>query len=109
MSTPEQKAKALAYYYANRERILERYRKRYAEDAEWREQRLANSKEWQAKHPEQNYWNHKLWRDNNRDKLNEIQRKWCKENREKRNEYQRKWYAKRKEQKQCSSSSCSAE
>lgn len=96
MSTPEQKAKALAYYYAHRERILERQRERYRNDEDYREYRLKQANEWYRDNPTQAYHSHREWASKNKDKIKAYLDNWYAKNKERKREYSRKYAERRK-------------
>lgn len=69
MSTPEQRARALAYYYAHREKILEKRREKYRKDEEFRDGAKKRALAWYYKNPNQAKWNREGYYRQNRDKL----------------------------------------
>jgi hypothetical protein len=75
MSTEEQKAKARAYYYANRERCLERGRA------------------WRAANPEKVKANNAAYKAENRERENARSRTWKEENRDGMNSRRRERYS----------------
>lgn len=117
MTQADKKLRALAYYYAHRDRILERQRERYRNDEDYREYRLNQAKTWHRDNPTQSYHNHKSWVEANKDKVAGYYKKWYAKNRDKKREYVRQYYVehreeilqKAKEAKKCLCSCCSAE
>ena len=83
MTQADKRLRALAYYYAHRDRILERQRERYRNDEDYREYRLKQARAWYRDNPTQSYHNQKDWRARNKDKVQAIYHKWYVKNREK--------------------------
>jgi len=72
--------------YKDPEKRREYYRKRCAENREYK-------RKWDAENPEKNREYKRKWYAENREKIREYDRKWHAENPEKKREYDRKWRA----------------
>lgn len=96
MTTAEQRAQALAYYYAHRDAINERRREKYRTDEDYREDKKRRAKEWAQANPNQVEWNRKAYYEKNRDRLLKEMREYYLAHREQINAYNREYYKRRR-------------